>query len=217
MQFHFCLEYKKGSHNQKNCDFEELPNAEQVCKLDISKFDECTSENRYGYAKSAPCIFLKLNRIYGWEPEYYNDPNDLPADMPIDLKDHIKGLPDTHRNQIWVSCRGEEGSDREILGDILYYPQRGFPSYFYPYTNTIGYVSPLVAVKFTRPARKLLVFERIFLRSKHTRPQRAIPKREVILIKKNSSRPKQTSSSSFRHFFTLFFILCFSPYQQIKS
>jgi len=147
----FMQEYSYGSSNQKNCDFDTHRNSSQVCKVDISKFDQCTTELAYGYNNSAPCIFLKLNRIYGWEPAFYNDPNDLPKEMPADLKKHIEELPETHRNQIWVSCRGENGADLEILGDVEYYPTRGFPSYFYPYVNTPGYVSPLVAVKFLRP------------------------------------------------------------------
>jgi sodium/potassium-transporting ATPase subunit beta len=123
-----------------------------VCKLDTSKFGKCIDKEAYGYNNSAPCIFLKLNRIYGWIPDYYDDPEDLPEDMPAKLKEHIKSLKPAQRKQVWVSCKGEDGSDREILGDMEYYPTYGFPSYFYPYTNLPGYVSPLVAVKFLRPA-----------------------------------------------------------------
>lgn len=28
-------------------------------------------------------------QIYGWEPEYYNDPKALPEDMPKELQDYI--------------------------------------------------------------------------------------------------------------------------------
>lgn len=147
-------EYSLGSSNQKNCDFVELPNEGQVCKLDISKFDQCTKEHSFGYRNAAPCIFLKLNRIYGWEPRYFNDPDNLPDDMPNDLRDHITELQPSERNQIWVTCRGESPADRELLGEIEYYPSRGFQSFFYPYLNTKGYLSPLVAVKFLRPASK---------------------------------------------------------------
>lgn len=147
-------EYTHSLPNQKNCDFDTLPNKGQVCKLDLSKFGACTNENSYGYNNSAPCFFLKLNRIYNWVPDYYNDPLNLPDDMPQDLRDHIGSLPASNRNQVWVSCRGENGADREIIGDVEYYPTRGFPSYFYPYENTKGYLSPLVSVKFTRPGRE---------------------------------------------------------------
>lgn len=148
------VDYSLGSSNQKNCDFDSFPGTTQVCKLDVSQFDQCSSTHAYGYNNSSPCIFIKLNRIYGWMPEFYNDPNDLPEDMPADLKAYISELPEMSRNQIWVSCRGENGADREVLGDVKYYPTRGFPSYFFPYLNAPGYLSPLVAVKFVRPARK---------------------------------------------------------------
>lgn len=126
-----------------------------MCKFDLNKFDQCTHEKSYGYNNSAPCIFLKLNRIYGWQPEYFNDPTNLPDEMPKTLKDHIQSLEAKERDQVWVSCKGENGADEEILGDAQYFPTQGFPSYFYPYVNTPGYLSPLVAVKFTRPKRKL--------------------------------------------------------------
>lgn len=122
-----------------------------MCNLDISKFKACTHEHGYGYNNSAPCIFLKLNRIFGWVPDYYNDPEDLPTEMPASLKDYIKGLNASERNQVWISCQGEDGSDKELLSEADYFPTRGFPSYYYPYTNLKGYVSPLVAVKFLRP------------------------------------------------------------------
>jgi sodium/potassium-transporting ATPase subunit beta len=153
----FLEEYTHTAANQKNCDFDTLPNKGQVCKLDIASFGACTAEHAYGYNNSAPCFFLKLNRIYNWVPEYYNDPLNLPDDMPQDLIDHITSLPASHRNQVWVSCRGENGADREIIGDIEYYPTRGFPSYFYPYTNVANYLSPLVSVKFTRPGPNQII------------------------------------------------------------
>lgn len=52
-------------------------------------WEECSPDKFFNYHRNAPCIFLKLNRIYGWIPDYYNDPHDLPEDMPQQLKDHI--------------------------------------------------------------------------------------------------------------------------------
>jgi sodium/potassium-transporting ATPase subunit beta len=148
----FLNESTRSEGKQKICDFGNPPNGNQVCKLDITQFGDCIKEKEYGYGNSAPCIFLKLNRIYGWDPEYYNDIENLPADMPTSLVDHIKSLNATQRDQVWVSCGGEQGMDKELLGPIEYFPRQGFPSYFYPYTNRRGYVSPLVAVKFLRPS-----------------------------------------------------------------
>lgn len=154
-------EYSDSHPNQKNCDFDTLPNKEQVCKLDVEKFGECVRSSSYGYNNSAPCIFLKLNRIYDWVPEYYNDTSDLPSEMPKDLVDHIKSLKAKERNQVWVSCKGEDGSDKENIGKVEYFPNRGFPSYFYPYVNTKNYVSPLVAVKFQRPGSEFEFIENL--------------------------------------------------------
>ena len=57
-------------------------------------------------------------------------------------------------NTIWVSCEGENPADLENVGPIKYYPRRGFPGFYYPYENSEGYLSPLVAVHFERPVRK---------------------------------------------------------------
>lgn len=77
--------------------------------------------------------------------------------MPLDLKEHIaslKGNNSLQLNTIWVSCEGENPADQENIGPINYLPRRGFPGYFYPYENSEGYLSPLVAVHFVRPRSK---------------------------------------------------------------
>lgn len=57
------------------------------------------------------------------------------------------------RNVVWISCYGENPHDKESLGEVNYYPYRGFPGYYHPFRNTPGYLSPLVAVQFVRPKR----------------------------------------------------------------
>lgn len=54
-------------------------------------------------------------------------------------------------NNVWVSCEGESPADVENIGPIEYYPKPGLPGYFFPYENSEGYLSPLVAVKFLHP------------------------------------------------------------------
>uniref|UniRef100_A0A1Q3FKF7 Putative sodium/potassium-transporting atpase subunit beta-2 n=2 Tax=Culex tarsalis TaxID=7177 RepID=A0A1Q3FKF7_CULTA len=141
--------------NQIPCDFDTKLNPGQVCEVDVAQFTPCTSEQGYSYNKSAPCIFVKLNKIYGWLPEFYDDVDDLPEDMPTDLVDHIKSLKPKERQQVWVSCKGLSESDD--MGPVEYSNNRGFPSYYYPYTNQQGYLSPLVAVHFARPAVKTAI------------------------------------------------------------
>lgn len=61
--------------------------------MDLSQFGPCSPKNSFGYNNSQPCIFLKLNKIYGWQPEFYDNPNELPEEMPQELKDYIGQKP----------------------------------------------------------------------------------------------------------------------------
>ena len=75
--------------------------------------------------------------------------------MPADLQEHIKQEEHANRlDTVWVSCSGENPADVENMGAIQYIPRRGFPGYYFPFTNTPGYLSPLVAVFFERPKCK---------------------------------------------------------------
>lgn len=71
-----------------DCKYTMPPPPGQVCDVNIKDFDKCTQENNYSYHKSSPCIFLKLNKIYGWIPAFYNDTGNLPDKMPKSLR-HI--------------------------------------------------------------------------------------------------------------------------------
>lgn len=75
--------------NIYNCKYTSPPPPGQVCDVNIKDFHKCTQENNYSYHKSSPCVFLKLNKIYGWIPAYYNDTNTLPGLMPKSLKEII--------------------------------------------------------------------------------------------------------------------------------
>ncbi|XP_044734640.1 sodium/potassium-transporting ATPase subunit beta-2-like isoform X1 [Chrysoperla carnea] len=143
--------------NIYNCDYDQLPQRGQVCNVDVNSWAPCHVENEFGYHKSSPCIFLKLNKIYGWRPEFYNDTNNLDERMPKALKQYIKTVPSKELNTIWVSCEGENPADKENIGPVQYYPRQGFPGYFFPYENSEGYLSPLVAVQFTRPIPGILI------------------------------------------------------------
>ncbi|KAJ6649707.1 Sodium/potassium-transporting ATPase subunit beta-1 [Pseudolycoriella hygida] len=143
--------------NQVQCDFDKGPGYGQVCAVNVDKLGPCSESNGFNYNKSAPCIFLKLNKIYNWEPEYYDDINNLPNEMPQDLKDEIKSLPVNQRKQVWVSCNGERSSDEESLRGMKYFPSRGFPGYYYPFKNAPGYLSPLIAVKIERPTLNRII------------------------------------------------------------
>ncbi|XP_039765045.1 sodium/potassium-transporting ATPase subunit beta-2-like [Pararge aegeria] len=142
-----------------DCRFDSLPPPGKVCDVDIRDLDPCTQENHFSFHKSSPCIFLKLNRIYGWWPDYYN-PKELPHDMPEELQSHIRNITnykEIYANMVWVSCQGETPADKENIGPIRYLPSPGFPGYFYPYNNAEGYLSPLVAVHLVRPKTGIVI------------------------------------------------------------
>uniref|UniRef100_A0A182MZB3 Sodium/potassium-transporting ATPase subunit beta n=1 Tax=Anopheles dirus TaxID=7168 RepID=A0A182MZB3_9DIPT len=143
-----------GGKNQQICDFNTPPAGGKVCAFDVKNLGPCSVSGGYGYNKSAPCFFIKINRIYGWVPEYYDDIEDLPADMPDDLQNHIKELPAVERRQVWVTCKQLTNSEENLIGPISYHPSQGLPSYYYPYMNVDGYLSPLVAVHLARPQTK---------------------------------------------------------------
>lgn len=150
--------------NIYNCDFDRPPKPGQVCDVDVKLLAPCTEENYFMYHQSSPCVLLKLNKIYGWRPDFYKDPKELPADMPKHLKERITHLAKSPNptdqaklNTIWVSCKGESPADAEFIGVVDYHPMEGFPGFFFPYENSEGYLSPLVAVHFKRPKPGVLI------------------------------------------------------------
>lgn len=83
-----------------NCDYNQPPPKGQVCDVDIKNWAPCNQENNYSYHRSSPCVFLKLNKIYGWVPEYYNDSQALPDGMPDQLKKFIKSEETTAKERV---------------------------------------------------------------------------------------------------------------------
>ncbi|XP_047987248.1 sodium/potassium-transporting ATPase subunit beta-2 [Leguminivora glycinivorella] len=148
-----------GAENRVPCSFNSGPLGEkQVCDVPVDDFHPCTPANQYNYELAAPCVFLKLNKIFNWKPNLYNTTEDLPGNMPEDLRQHIKSNAGKNEaNMVWVSCEGENPADVENIGPIQYLPRRGFPAYYYPFTNKDGYLSPLVAVLFEKPRTGVLI------------------------------------------------------------
>lgn len=140
-------------NNSIHCSFHRRPINNEICKVDLNLFEDCSPKDLYGYRTASPCIFLKLNKIYGWEPETHLLPSD---DMLPDMKRNIISLPELNRTQIWVSCQGLTPQDRDFVKEFKYYPS-GFPSYFFPYKNGDNYLSPLVAVKIVYPKANVII------------------------------------------------------------
>lgn len=149
----FLKTFETNSSKTVDCRNKQ-PEAGQSCKIDFEAFRECTSKRGYGYKDGKPCIFLKLNKIYDWEPQYYKDTSLLPDEVPSQLVNHIKNRIRNSKTTdvVWVSCEGERPGDIDNLGtDISYYglgDEQGFLGRYFPYTKAAGYMQPLVAVKF---------------------------------------------------------------------
>ncbi|XP_059050416.1 sodium/potassium-transporting ATPase subunit beta-2-like [Achroia grisella] len=140
-----------GGVNQRECG-EVKPPRKEVCAFNTSLLGPCSKENNYGYSTKTPCIIIKLNRLFDWNPDYYDDPGDLPPNIPPDITAYINSTTTVQqRRKVWVSCMGERPADIDALGPLKYWPYPGLPETFFPYDNTPGYLSPLVAVQLLKP------------------------------------------------------------------
>lgn len=104
--------------NIYNCDYNQPPPKGQVCDVDIKAWSPCTKENNYSYHKSSPCIFLKLNKIYDWIPEFYNSSQNLPQNMPESLKTYIAGIEKNERHKVGIVSL----CDYSSFNNPLYFP-----------------------------------------------------------------------------------------------
>ena len=59
---------------------------------------------------------------------------------------------------VWVSCEGEHSADRENIGEVDFYPHRGFPGFYYPFEKVDNYLSPLIALHFKNLTSEYTVF-----------------------------------------------------------
>lgn len=144
--------------NLYNCDFDDFPPKGRVCRIDLKQgWGPCTKENIYSYHKHSPCVFLRLDATKNWTPDYLNVSSELPQNAHQDLREYINKADSNQRKMIWLSCDGEGPVDRENIGPVKYYPRPGFPGYFFPSLKTEGYLSPIVAVHFEKPASNIIL------------------------------------------------------------
>lgn len=147
----------------ETCSTSKGASAEKACKFDTTQLGTCT-DPLAAYKAGSPCVYLKLNKIYDLTPTPYTKAEVAKLtdedDMPQSLRDHINAQSDD--SQVWVECHGENPADVEALaGKIKYYPEtQGYPSYYFPYLQQDGYVSPVVAVQFENvPVNQLIHIE----------------------------------------------------------
>merc|ERR1719295_1882584 len=85
--------------------------------------EACTLEKKYGFDTGTPCLLLKLNRIYGWEPQPYENVTEMteaPSSLTSEIGELIKDPKNTKMmgQMIWLSCEGENPADKENIGSI---------------------------------------------------------------------------------------------------
>lgn len=161
-----------------SCGFENPPiKKDQSCEFNIESLShnghdiKCISAEHYGYYFGKPCMLLKMNKVYDWKPDPYTiEEVRNHTTMPKLLKDDIEQIyadkcagkdwgedetglakPCPYLNMVWLHCDGEDDPDKENIGSVTYTPHRGFPGYYFPYRNQIGYLSPIVMVQLKNP------------------------------------------------------------------
>lgn len=152
-------ESKRDKKNIEDCQQANQPPPGNVCDVKMDqRWKHCVEHYGYDYnsQNGGPCIFLKLNKIYGWSPEFYNA-TALPGDMPQTIQDKIRSNSAANNQMVWVTCEGENPADKESIGPIQYLPFHGFPGQYFPFKNQENYLSPLVAVFFEKPTRGILI------------------------------------------------------------
>ncbi|PVD18404.1 hypothetical protein C0Q70_20953 [Pomacea canaliculata] len=119
----------------------------KVCRFDIIDLGpNCVKQQNYGFDDGLPCVLVKINKVFGWMPEEYTNET-----VPEAIQDLW--------NQWWITitCEGETATDKENVGEIVYFPSNGFHFKYFPFRNQQGYRSPLVFVRFNGPHPGILL------------------------------------------------------------
>ncbi|XP_054710780.1 sodium/potassium-transporting ATPase subunit beta-1-like [Uloborus diversus] len=121
-----------------------LLQGDKVCKFDIKPLMlECSKAMNYGYDTGKPCVFLEFNNISEWIPEPYSS---------RELENYVELADRSITNMVYLDCQGDTLIDQENMGRIQYTPDRGFPVKYFPFRYQREYMSPLIAIRFTKPA-----------------------------------------------------------------
>jgi len=144
------------------CDENTVLKENEVCDFNVGQFGAPCEKDNWGYKDGTPCVLLKLNKMINWVPDFYEKLDELPKEMPANLKNYItteskKRVNETVPKHVWVSCEGKYAPDEDTLGEVSLLPQPFFPGWYYPYTNAEGYLSPLVALFIKAPTENIVI------------------------------------------------------------
>jgi len=156
---------------QQDCG-ENMPgkaNFTAACAFNISVMgSECSSSNLFGYASGKPCVMLRINKIYEWDPTPYLFDNTTKPEIGSKQYEfnqlQLKNLTSNYYNQtIPVSCEGENDGDVDNIISVQFYPENGFPATYFPYENQPNYQPPAVMAQFNViPGRAIMIWCRIW-------------------------------------------------------
>ncbi|KAK4880056.1 hypothetical protein RN001_008202 [Aquatica leii] len=144
----FLQKYNESTNTDKYSNCSLAKESFKPCPFYFEDLGPCGISS-YGYNENLPCIYLKLNKLPEWKPEYYADDN-LPYHMPAHLKTVIEEAE--NKNILWLHCEGMTPSDVEHLGFISYHPTQGYKDHYF-LSNYEHYIAPIVAVKLNHVER----------------------------------------------------------------
>ena len=73
--------------NMQTCNYSTTLDGDKWCQFEVDQLgSRCSKAMKFGYEVGNPCIIVKLNNIFDWKPETYKTSDDLPKNMPEDVK-----------------------------------------------------------------------------------------------------------------------------------
>ncbi|VEL38785.1 unnamed protein product [Protopolystoma xenopodis] len=127
-------------------DLVETMSTLDSCAFNINWGYLCNKMRYFGYEMGTPCIILKINLIFGWQPSLYSS---------------VGGVE--------VCCHGRTEFDQQLMGEVCYYDGAVstdlgcsrkcgvFPHFYFPYLRQETYLSPLVFMEFRNLSRYVAV------------------------------------------------------------
>lgn len=119
-----------------------------ACTIPVKSYLEklnCTSDNDYGYFTGSPCVALKMNKLYGFEPEPYANRAEIDADLHEG--ERIRDPMAYSDGNVGISCDGQNAIDKQNINSIKFAPESGLSMDYFPYFNQPDYRSPLVIAR----------------------------------------------------------------------
>jgi len=147
------LDVYNNTKGLRDCEKNEIDKDKDSCIFDLATLEDC-EKFPFGFvanddSNAEPCIFLKFNKIYNWEPKPI-DKHTLNetkyAKMSTQLKNKIMKERDT--NMVWIDCFGRYAADREAFQFKMFPDNQGIPIKYFPFKGG-NYHAPLIALKLT--------------------------------------------------------------------